>query len=287
MHLHPVAAATAFVVALAAPAQTQELSVYLLGTDDAWQHKLSGALLEVSGLATGSDGRLFAHNDERARVYELDPTTGRTLKRIDMGDGGERGDFEGIALVGERFFLVESDGTLYEFHEGQDKENMPFRRFPTGVGSRCEVEGLAYDAATESLLLVCKTTRGSELRGHLVIFSFSLEDMRLDSEPRFRIPYASLSDVGARGRLHPSGIEVHPRTGSIFVVAAREEGLVEISRDGRFLAAAELARRLHRQPEGITFSDAAMLVADEGGGGSALLTGYPRIGPTQPPGPGP
>lgn len=257
------------------PAAGQELTGYVVSADRAWQHRLPGALREVSGLATSHDGRLFAHDDERARVYEIDPLSGQVLKRIDMGDGGERGDFEGIALVGDQFFLVESDGTLYEFGEGDDKQNMPFRQYPSEVGDRCEVEGLAYDSRTEALLLACKTTKGSALRGHLVIFAVPLETMVAEPEPRFRVPYASLSDVNARGRLHPSGLEVHPGSGSIFVVAAREEGLVEISRDGNFVAAAELPSKLHRQAEGITFIAEALVLADEGGGGKATLTGFP------------
>jgi len=255
------------------------LSRYALTADAALQHDLPGRLEEVSGLAASADGRLFAHDDERARVYEVDPGSGKILKRIDVGPGGIRGDFEGIALAGQRFFLVESDGTLYEFEEGEEKETVEYEVHRTDLARRCEVEGLAWDARTDSLLLVCKTTRGRELRNHLVVFAFSLATMALEPEPRYQVPYAALRDVGARGQLHPSGIEVDRDTGHIFVVAAREEGLVEMDRSGVFVAAAELPHRLHRQPEGITVLNAELIIADEGSGRKATLTRYPEKEP--------
>ena len=250
------------------------LGAYALGKNAARQHDLPGRLQEVSGLAATPDGRLFVHDDERARVYEIDRGSGDILKRIDVGPGGIRGDFEGIAVVGDRFFMVESDGTLYEFTEGEDKEDVAFTATPTGIRRRCEVEGLAHDPVTDALLLVCKTTRGRDLRGHLVIFAVPLATMEIEAEPRFKIPYRSLRDVGAPGQLHPSGVEVHPVSHRIFVVAAREERIVELSRDGGFVGAAELPHSRHRQPEGLTFLDRDLFLADEGAGSRATLTAY-------------
>lgn len=261
----------------------QGLASYALERAAAEQHDLPGRLREVSGLAVTSDGRLFAHDDERARVYQVDPGSGDVIKRFDVGEGGIRGDFEGIAVAGDRFYLVESNGTLYEFQEGEEKEDVSFRERKTGLGRRCEVEGLAHDPDSDALLLVCKSTRGRDLRDHLVVFAAPLATLEPEAEPRYRIPYASLQDVGARGRLHPSGIEVHPLTRHIFVVAAREEGIVEIDRTGRFVRAAELPGKLHVQPEGIAFVLDRLALADEGSGRKATLTLYPRL-PARPDG---
>ncbi len=260
----------------AAPLGAQGLASYALDGDAAEQHELPGRLREVSGLAVTADGRLFAHDDERARVYQIEPRSGEVVKRFDVGEGGVRGDFEGIAIAGDRFYLVESDGTLYEFQEGEEKEDVPYREVKTALGRRCEVEGLAHDPDSGSLLLVCKSTRGRDLRDRLVVFAAPLDTLQPDAEPRYQIPFASLRDVGARGRLHPSGIEVHPVTRQIFVVAAREEGIVEIDRAGRFVGAAELPGKQHVQPEGIAFVADALALADEGTGRKATLTLYPR-----------
>ncbi|HUF75282.1 MAG TPA: hypothetical protein VMM35_03345, partial [Longimicrobiales bacterium] len=104
--------------------------------------ELPGRLDEISGLAVTPDGRLFGHDDERALVHEIDPMSGSVGKRFSAGDPPLRGDFEGIAIVGERFFLVTSTGLLYEMREADDRSEAPYRISDTGLGAHCEVEGL-------------------------------------------------------------------------------------------------------------------------------------------------
>ena len=80
-----------------------------------------------------------------------------------MGERPIRDDFEGIAIVDERFYLVTSDGGIYESREGEDDERMLFNFYGTGVGRRCEVEGLAFEPSDRSLLLLCKSPRDDSL----------------------------------------------------------------------------------------------------------------------------
>jgi uncharacterized protein YjiK len=252
------------------------LAHYELSATAGVRHALPQALAEISGLATGADGRLFAHGDERAIVYQLDPQSGRVVTRFWLGRSGIQGDFEGIAIAGERFFLVESQGTLYEFREGRDREPVRYHAVATGLAGRCEVEGLAYDARTDALLLACKTTSGAALRNHVVVFSFSLAEMKLEPTPRLRIPLGALAPLGLKESFHASGIEVHP-SGSLVLVAARDGAILEVSRDGRLLFARRLERRWHPQAEGIAFlRDGSLVLADEAqSGGTATLSVYP------------
>ena len=67
--------------------------------DGGSQETLSRRLEEISGLAVTREGRVFAHNDERAVFYELDPGSGEILKAFSAGIGGIPGDFEGIAIL--------------------------------------------------------------------------------------------------------------------------------------------------------------------------------------------
>ena len=181
------AAAAAFTVGAGpsrALGQGTDISIDRFGLDEppALHEELPPELLEISGLAFSGEGRLFAHQDERGFVYELDPRSGQALLRFRLGSSGIRGDFEGIAIAGYRFFLVESDGSLVEFGVGGADERVEYRRVRTGFGNRCEVEGLAFDAATNALLMVCKTSRRPDLEGHLVVFAFSLDEMALESD---------------------------------------------------------------------------------------------------------
>jgi uncharacterized protein YjiK len=187
-----------------------------------------------------------------------------------------RGDFEGLAIAGRRFFIMTSGGTLLDFEEPADAGTARFRRVDTGLAERCELEGLAYDQATNALLVPCKTIRDEALEDQIAIFAVPLATLRPDPRPRVVVPYARLEAAGIERGFHPSSIEVHPSSGSLFLLSAQEEAIVEIGRDGSVLASRELSQRRHPQPEGLSFGpDLALWIADEGGNGAGSLTRYP------------
>jgi len=263
-------------VAWTHPPQSVEsiLHLYALDDEDVPRMGLPGRLSEISGLTFDADGRLFAHHDEAAHIFQLDPSNGEVLSQFSLGRG-IRGDFEGIASVGDRLFLVDSRGWLTESSVGRDGERVSYRALPTGLGERCEAEGLAFDPASGNLLLPCKTPRDKELRGHLVVFAFSLETLSLLPEPRFFIPLESLEEVGLGDEFNPSAIVVHPMSGTILVASARQNAVVEIHPGGRLLAGQKVARRRLRQLEGIAVGpDGSLYLASEGGLGRPRLARF-------------
>jgi len=232
---------------------------------------LPGRLDEVSGLAFTPDGRLFAHDDERGRVHEIDPVTGEVGKRFDLGPGELQDDFEGIAVVGERFFLISSTGRLYEFREGADRENVEYRVTDAGLGGRCEVEGLDYDADLDALLVACKVTipESDDIVVHVVPMAPDVE-----RPPVVRARKAELAAFGLPTAFDPSGITVTP-VGTWMLVSGRHEAIVEIDRKGSVLAAVALRKGRHPQPEGIALGDDGTLyISDEKNGQEARLTAY-------------
>jgi uncharacterized protein YjiK len=251
------------------------LAEYALGASAGVRHDLPASLAEISGLAATEDGRLFAHNDELARVLQIDPGTGAVVMSFSIGNRRIRDDFEGLAIAHRRFYMVSARGRLLEFLSGEDGQRVLFREYDTGLGQHCEVEGLEYDAPTDALLLACKTTRGKALAGRLVVFAYSIQRMALEPSPRYSIPLDFLTRGRRKKELSPSGIAVHPRTGTFFVVAAREHLLLELARTGEVLAVRELDRSRHPQPEGIAFlADGTLIIADERAN-RGLLTTYP------------
>ncbi len=239
-------------------------------------HELGRSLREISGLAITEDGRLFAHDDERATVYELDPHTGRRLRRFHLGRPVVPGDFEGLAVEGDTFYLITSRGVLYRFREPAARDVTAFGAVDTGVGARCEVEGLAYDPVDGMLLAPCKTVPPREAP-YLVIY-------RLTTGPRprpasvLRVPLARLEAFGLPASFHPSGIEVDPRTRTIVLISARDRVVLELSRDLRIVDAVRLRQHRHPQMEGVAFApDGSLLIADEGRSGRGRLTRYAPV----------
>lgn len=266
------------VVGLAGLAEVQEQATLVERYDfgkRSMRRDLPGRLDEVSGLAFTPDGRLFAHGDERAWIHEIDARTGRVGKRFMFGERTARDDFEGIAIVGERFFLISSGGLLYEGREGEDREEMPYRLTDTGIGQTCEAEGLEYHPGWDELLIPCKSTT-LDLDA-IVIHRVPLAP---DSprNPPILVARAELAAHGIDRDFHPSALALDPGTGTLILVAAREEALLEISPEGRVISGLRLSRQRHPQPEGAAFGpDGTFYLADESNGRDARLTAYRRI----------
>lgn len=230
---------------------------------------LPKVLKEISGLTMTEDGRLFAHNDEQGAIYQIDYRTGSVLKQFYVTKKGwfstaqAMEDFEDIAFAKGRFFLVTSGGTLYEFAEGENGQEVLGTLHKTGLNDHYDIEGLCYDPETESLLIACKEYPGN--KNFKPVFSFSLKTMVLTKAPRFLLPVRELENASEELEFKPSGIERHPKTGTFFVLAAQGNLLVELSPDGKILSTATLTRKFHPQPEGITFTpDNILLISDEG-----------------------
>lgn len=237
--------------------------------DRLWYAELPGRLDEISGLAFDSDGRLFAHDDERGRVHELDPSDGAVLGRFDLGSGRVRDDFEGIAIAGERHFLVSSLGLLYEYRAGDHDSRVDFRMTDSGLGDGCEVEGLDVLDGRE-LLLACKTVTPES--GQIVLLRMPLAGGGVTGS--IRVDRTALHDVAVDDDFAPSGVAVSPN-GTIVLASGRHEALVEVDREGRLLHAVELRSGRHPQSEGLAFGpDGTLYIADEKNGQDARLSAY-------------
>ncbi len=257
------------------------LADYDLEAGNATQWRLPGRLREISGLATTSDHRLLAHNDEAGVVYEINLQDESIAKRFQMADmaGPVADDFEGIAVAEDRIYLVTSSGRIYETREGADGESVLYNVYATGVGRKCEIEGLAYDPGLRELLLVCKDARDEDLEGRLPIYRWSIDEKRLGSEPSAVATVRDFARHIGSNVYRPSGIERHPVSGNYFVIAARPGAIAEVTPSGEVVSARSLDAGWHRQVEGIAFAaDGALIIADEGGGGRARLTAYPGPG---------
>ena len=125
--------------------------------------QLPDALTEISGLATTSDGRLFGHNDETGVVRQISIGSGDASKWFNVGSITLSEDLEGIAVVEETFYLVNSKGDIFEFKEGVQGGSVDFVHHKTDLSGKFDVEGLCYDPGTNALLLACKEFPGDGL----------------------------------------------------------------------------------------------------------------------------
>ena len=231
-------------------------------------------LSEISGLALTSDGRLFAHNDESARITELDYRRGTVIKQFFVGKRGLQGDFEGLAVADGRFFLLSSDGMLYEFHEGADGERVDFTPHDTRLGKECEFEGVAFDSAANSLVLACKNVAVKKFREMLLLYRYSLADSTGQRITELTVPLAEAIGKNGWKQLRPTDITVDPFSGNYVLVAAQEKALIELTPAGAVVFSRPLTGR-HPQAEGLAITrDSIMIVGDESISAPGTITLY-------------
>jgi uncharacterized protein YjiK len=176
---------------------------------------------------------------------------------------------------------VKSTGTIYEIPEsGKDVQKYKF-----GLDSENDVEGLAYDARNNRLLLACKKKVGGGInsgskRG---IYAFDLGTKSMSETPVYIIAAQEVQSFlspqpntdnkekllecfeSEDMKFAPSAIAVHPRTGHLYLLSSAGNVLLILDENGKVLHAEKLKKKSHLQPEGICFdADDTMYISNEG-----------------------
>lgn len=252
--------------------------------------KLSHKLTEISGMTCTNDGRIFAHNDEKGVIYQLNYENGKIVKSFDVGKKLLKEDFEGITIVNNLFYLVSSNGNIYEFTEGEDDEYVKYKKYKTHLSANNDVEGICFDPKTNSLLLACKGNPGKKYKGNRAVYEFSLSEKKLAKDPRYLLPIKEILKDNEQNFISklseffllsdndfaPSDIEYNTSSDTFYILAFKGKMLVELSRDGEIISKKKLDAKKHYQPEGLTFTlESDLLISDEGGNQRATITKYP------------
>jgi uncharacterized protein YjiK len=232
-------------------------------------------LAELSGVALLPDGRLLAHGDEHAKIYEVDYRRGTVVKEFALGSPAVKGDFEAIAAVDDRFYLLDSNGTLYEFQEGKNGEHVEYSTHDTKLGKECEFEGLTYDSAITSLLLACKHVHKKSLKNDLLIYRWPAhkDDQGERQISELAIPLSSIPKAVLRkGEFHPSDIAIDPITGNYVIISSLERAIISLTPAGQVVFARPLPGE-HDQPEALAITkDSILIIGDEAAHKPAAIT---------------
>ena len=238
---------------------------------------LPKSLDEVSGLTFLNKNTLLCIDDERGDVFEVDIKTSE-IKKFPFG---KNRDYEGIELVGDKLWVVKSNGNLSRIKD-YSSDNPKVKHYKTALKQENDVEGLCYDPVNNALLLACKgypyidEKGGKNTKG---VFAYGLDEKKLKKKPVIKIDlddiktlkkYNKLSLFGsdflselnpAKGdaSFQPSGIAIHPKTGNIYIIASVGKLLLVLGQDGGFLYAQSLPPSVFRQPEGICFDNKSRL----------------------------
>lgn len=236
---------------------------------------LPNELAEISGLALTPDGRLFAHNDEMARITEIDYRRGTVTKHFFAGEPGMHGDFEGLTYANDRFYMLSSNGVIYEFPEGGNGERVDCTVHDTHLGKECEFEGIAYDAKSNAMILACKNVGENKKKGMLVLYRFQLGSGGEEGQiSEITIPQSKLIGRNSWKQLRPTDITVDPESGNYVFVSAQEKAIFAVSPEGEAVLAEPLNGD-HPQAEGLAIThDHILIISDEASNAAATITLY-------------
>lgn len=236
------------------------------GTGPVARWLLPAALREISGLALTPDGRLFAHSDESSVIYEIDYRHGTIVKHFQVGRRAVTADFEALTIVGPRFFLLASNGEIYEFAEGEANDRVEYTIHDTRLGRECEFEGMTFDSVASAMILACKNIGERQLRDNVVLYRVGLDST---SRPTpVVIPLSQARGANNWPEIKPSDLAIDPLTGNYVIIAAQQKGLIQVTRDGRVVSASSLPDSLDFA-EGLALTrDSLLIISTEATGGT-------------------
>ena len=115
--------------------------------------ELPRVLEEVSGIDYIDKERIACIQDEVGELFIYNLVSKQIEKRIKFA---ENDDFEGVAMVGNKAYIMRSDGKIFSIDDIR-VENPVIEKYDTQMSFKYDFEGLCYDKKKDRLLLAAKS----------------------------------------------------------------------------------------------------------------------------------
>lgn len=241
---------------------------------------LPPALYEISGLTEIDASTIACIQDEHGIIFFFDINRNQIVRQINFG---WEGDYEDIARVDNRLYVMRSDEFLIEIKDFSS-DNFKTASYSTPIPGR-NTEGLCYDLKNSRLLIVPKEISDDNPmnRDKRFIYGFDPGSGKMIKGPVLSLDIPKIEEfavannirVPVRGekggkktpdiRLKISAITVHPITGRLYVLSGVERLLLVFDMNGNIEYLERLDKELFVQPEGITFTrNGDLFISNEG-----------------------
>ncbi|MDZ7633775.1 MAG: hypothetical protein U5L72_04815 [Bacteroidales bacterium] len=234
---------------------------------------LPPALLEISGITVIDSTSVACVQDENGMVFIFDLVKNEIRDHFIFHYAG---DYEGIAKVAGSYYILRSDGTLFE--TGNQASSEYTQQILSAGGPPANYEGLCYDNLNHRLLIVPKGHPGHEYgdeKKHPV-YGFDLRSGKYSGEPVVELDLTAVTSYAAENNIEVpddkskisltvSDIGIHPMTKMLYVISAVNRMLFVFDEDGNINYIEKLDPDMFNMPEGISFHDNGdMLISNEG-----------------------
>ncbi len=236
-------------------------------------YDLPDILVEISGIAIGDDKTVYCVQDELGLVFIFELESGEVAETIRFTDVG---DFEDIQVRNNIVYILRSDGTLFYFDLGQRNEIKQVM-----LPLQClNAEGLFFGGENEVWFVACKEDMLTGSKNERLIYhfehnqwakaqsTFSVNMRDIEKELKQSYPKVKWGEVA----FNPSAVAVHPHTGELYVLSAKQEYLAVYKGD-KLKAVYPLPAEMYYKPEGIDFTASGDLLLSSEGRKKGYLNG--------------
>lgn len=236
---------------------------------------LPDTLREVSGITIGYNHRIFCIQDENGILFQFDTESKEIVQQEVFGDDG---DYEGVCRVGAFFYVLRSDGTLFELEEqaAAAVELIAEEDASQSLGLRInqydlslpvgENEGLCFDQKNNQLLIISREQSPHTKTNERVVYAFDLTKKQLSKQPVFTLnPFSGKWKKQSDLSFRPSELALHPITGELYVLSSKDQALFVFSPTGKIKSIQRLNPTIFTKPEGIAFlENGDVYISNEG-----------------------
>ncbi|HET7361106.1 MAG TPA: SdiA-regulated domain-containing protein [Salinimicrobium sp.] len=226
--------------------------------------ELPDILEEVSGIDLLGNHEIAAVQDETGTIFIYNLQDSEITDEVEFAGPG---DYEGIAVHNSTAYIVRSDGTIYEVKNYRSQPKV--RKLRTSLNEEQDVEGLAFDAGHNRLLLAIKEKEPGT-NAYKGIYAYNLNTMEFGEEPVFKIEFKDpvfkkVDEKKPENSFKPSDLEINPSTGKLLVLEAENPKLLILDKNGDPEKLLFLNRKKFPQAEGLSISNTGTIyISNEG-----------------------
>ncbi|WP_205512807.1 SdiA-regulated domain-containing protein [Longitalea arenae] len=246
-------------------------------------------LKEISANVFQDDNRMACIQDNAGIIYIYNLQNKTIDEKIQFA---EKGDYEGLAMVKNAWYVLRSDGLLYEVQPQAGKKPL-VKTFHLPFEAENDMESLCFDSANNRLLIGVKEKDLTE-KDKKGIYSFDLKSRQMNKNAVFYIESTvngddkdakdaekdknksddkekDDKDKGKKKKkgndeIKPSGIAIDPKSNELYILDGPSSRLFIADAKGTITSRIQLDKKTFPQPEGLCFnSKGELYISSEAG----------------------
>lgn len=265
------------------PAPKQPADILVANTDtkpaqieNTTEWILPDKLKEISANVFRDNDHMACIQDKEGKIYMYNLQSKSIDGEIEFaGDG----DYEGLAKVKDTWYVLRSDGFLFEVQEQKDGKPV-VKTYDLPFNAANDMESLCYDSANNRLLVGVKEKDLTE-KDRKGVYAFDLTTKKMSTGA---VLYLKSSVKGEdkddedndnkgkgkkkkkdKSEIKPSGIAIEPKSGELYILDGPSSRLFTADAKGNLTSKIQLDKQTFPQPEGLCFNPAGDLyISSEG-----------------------